>query len=95
MVIILEPEARSCLPKEPNPAPAAGTKLLLHSDLRMSKQPGFSSSFQHPLRTCSSERTTQSSQATVLLWKTLVSAPVQLRIAFSNMQRVKLISATG
>lgn len=95
MVIIPELEAGSCLPKESNPAPAAGTKLLLHSGLSMSKEPGLSNSFQHPLSTCSSERTMQSLEATILLWKTLVPAPVQLRTASSNMQRVKLISATG
>ena len=95
MVIIPDLEARSHLPKDPNPAPAAGTKLPLSSGLSMTKEPGLSSSSQHPPSTCSSERSTQSSEATVFLWKTLVPAPVQLRIASTEMQRVKVISATG
>lgn len=97
MVIIPELEARSHLPKDPNPAPAAGTQLPLSSGLSMTKEPGLSNSSQHhrirvPVRGARSPQRQQFSSEDV----TDVSA--SSRSAQNHIhrdKRVKVISATG
>lgn len=83
---IAELEARSHLPNNPISAPAAVTETPLSSGRNMTSEPGLSNSSQHPQSMCWKEKSSWSSERTVLRWKTLVPSPAQSRTGLPEIQ---------